>query len=104
MQQCQNNVEIYLQKINRLVLSLESRNLALPHRFIAALILNNLSSDFDYLVTAITQDFRLDKEIDLKNLYNQIIDESRRQKAIKNSSSSSHRNSSNSSSNLNSSY
>ena len=47
VQQCQNNVEIYLQKINRLVLSLESRNLALPHRFIAALILNNLSSDFD---------------------------------------------------------
>lgn len=54
LQQCQNNVEQYIQKVSRLVLNLEARNISLPPSFIAALILNNLNSDFDYLVTAIT--------------------------------------------------
>ncbi|KAL6154143.1 hypothetical protein ACJBU6_07428 [Exserohilum turcicum] len=94
LQQCQNNVEQYIQKVSRLVLNLEARNISLPPSFIAALILNNLNSDFDYLVTAITQDLRSNKAVDLDLICSQILDESRRHKAIKNSSSSLHRNSS----------
>ena len=54
LKQCQNNVESYLQKVNRLVLSLQTRKIELLVRFIAALVLNNLTLDFNYLVSVIT--------------------------------------------------
>jgi len=89
LEQCQNNVKVYLQKVNRLLLSLEARSIKLPTKFIAALILNNLSSEFDYLVTAISQSFRSNDDIDLESMCSQIIDESRRLSGIKKSPSSS---------------
>ena len=80
---CNSNVEEYLQKIKRLINSLKARNLELPPKFIAALVLNNLNSKFDYLVTIITQDLRLDKPVDLDLIFSQILDESRRLQGIK---------------------
>ena len=80
---CNNNVEAYLQKIKRLLNSLEARDISLPSKFIAALVLNNLNNDFDYLVTIITQDLRLDKPINLDLIFSQILDESRRLYSIK---------------------
>jgi hypothetical protein len=72
-----------LQKIKRLINSLEARDIALPSKFVAALVLNNLNREFDYLVTIITQDLRSNKEIDLDQIFGQILDESRRLKGIK---------------------
>jgi len=75
---CKNNVEEYLQKIKRLINSLEAREITLPSKFVAALVLNNLNREFDYLVTIITQDLRSNKDIDLDQIFGQILDESRR--------------------------
>ena len=72
-----------MQKIKRLINSLEAREIALPSKFVAALVLNNLNKEFDYLVTIITQDLRSNKEIDLDQIFGQILDESRRLKGIK---------------------
>ena len=80
---CKNNVEEYLQKIKRLINSLEARDVALPSKFIAALVLNNLNREFDYLVTIITQDLRSNNNVDLDQIFGQILDESRRLKGIK---------------------
>lgn len=80
---CKGNIELYLQTVKRLTNSLEARNLALPDKFIAALVLNNLNKDYDYLVTIITQDLRSKATIDLDQIFSQILDESRRLKGIK---------------------
>ena len=48
------NLELYLQNIRRLVNDLESKNISLPTNFVAALVLNNLSKEYDYIVTIIT--------------------------------------------------
>ena len=82
---CKGNVENYLQTIKRLTNSLESRKLSLPAKFIAALVLNNLSKEYDYLVTIITQDLRSKDLIDLDLIFSQILDESRRLKGNKHS-------------------
>ena len=80
---CKGNVEDYLQKVKRLTNSLEARKLTLPNKFVAALVLNNLTRDYNYLVAIITQDLRSDKDIDLDVLFSQILDESRRLKGLK---------------------
>jgi hypothetical protein len=83
---CKGNIELYLQTVSRLVTSLEARKLKLPNKFVAALVLNNLTKEYSYLVAILTQDLRMNysnREIDLDYLFSQIIDESRRLKSIK---------------------
>ena len=77
------NLELYLQNIKRLVNSLEARNIKLPNSFIVALLLNNLSSDYKYIVTIITQFIRESSNVDIDAIFSQLIDESRRLKSIK---------------------
>ena len=77
------NLELYLQNIKRLVNSLEARNIKLPNSFIVALLLNNLSSDYKYIVTIITQSIRESSNVDIDAIFSQLIDESRRLKSIK---------------------
>jgi hypothetical protein len=80
---CKNNLEEYLQKVKRLCNSLEARNLKLPDKFIAALVLNNLNKDYEYIVAIITQSLRSSDLINLDSIFSQILDESRRIKSIK---------------------
>ena len=77
------NIELYLQNIRRLINSLESKNLKLPEKFIAALVLNNLSQDYEYTVAIITQTIRSNDSINLDQIFSQLIDESKRIKAVK---------------------
>jgi hypothetical protein len=45
------NIEVYLQEFRRIINDLESRDIKLPKKFIAALVLNNLTKEYDYIVT-----------------------------------------------------
>ena len=74
------NLELYLQNVRRLVNDLESKNISLPTNFIAALVLNNLSKEYDYIVTIITQTIRENSIVNLDAIFSQLIDESRRLK------------------------
>ena len=74
------NLEFYLQNIRRLVNDLESKNISLPTNFVAALVLNNLSKEYDYIVTIITQTIRENSIVNLDAIFSQLIDESRRLK------------------------
>ena len=73
-----NSIEKYLTKIRSLTDDLATRNKAIPIEIIAAYTLNNLTSEYDYIIAAINQSFRNKEEIDLDDLFSQIIDESRR--------------------------
>ena len=72
------SVEDYLTKIRSLTDDLAIRNKPIPTEIIAAYTLNNLTSEYDYIVAAINTALRNEEEIDLDNLFSQIIDESRR--------------------------
>jgi hypothetical protein len=73
-----NNIERYLTKIRSLTEDLAARDKAIPTEIIAAYTLNNLTNEYDYIIAAINQSFRNKEEIDLDDLFNAIIDESRR--------------------------
>ena len=74
-----NNMEVYIHNIKRLLNTLASSDLVLPPKFVVALVLNNLSLDYDYTVAMITQTIRLsEKEIDLDQIFSQLLDESKR--------------------------
>ena len=53
------NLEQYLNHFKKLVNNLEAKEITLPNKFLIALLLNNLSKEYDYLVTIITQNIRL---------------------------------------------
>jgi hypothetical protein len=73
-----NSIERYLTKIRGFTDELALKNKAIPTEIIVAYTLNNLTSEYDYIVAAITQNFRDEKKIDLDDLFSAIIDESRR--------------------------
>ena len=74
------NLELYLQNIRRLVNELESKDITLPPNFIAALVLNNLSKEYDYIVTIINQTIRESSKVNLDSIFSQLIDEGKRLK------------------------
>jgi hypothetical protein len=76
-----NDIERYLTKIRSLTDDLAARDKAIPIEIIAAHTLNNLISEYDYIIAAINQTFRNEEDIDLDDLFSTIIDESRRIKA-----------------------
>ena len=75
-------MEAYLNKAKRLQDELYAKNLPLPSKILAVLLLNNLTPEYDPIVAIISQTIRADKEnrVDLTPLFNQLIDESRRLK------------------------
>ena len=98
-----NSIEEYLNQIKRLTDDLSARNLTIPNKVIAAWILNNLSSEYENTVAIISQSIRTkqvaakstpatpktgesstsDKtDINLDDLFAQLIDESRRLRSI----------------------
>jgi histone deacetylase 1/2 len=84
---CKGNIEVYLQEFRRIINDLESKDIKLPKNFIAALVLNNLTKEYDYIVTIITQNIRSDSIVNLDAIYSQLIDESKRLKYTNTSSS-----------------
>jgi hypothetical protein len=80
-----NFIENYLNQIKRLTDDLSARNLIIPNKVIAAWTLNNLTSDYENTVTMISQSIRTSQsEINLDDLFFQLIDESRRLKSKEN--------------------
>lgn len=69
---CKGNLELYLQTIKRITNSLTAKDIILPNRFIVALLLNNLSKEYEYVTAIITQTIRIEdkKEIDLDQIIN----------------------------------
>jgi hypothetical protein len=82
------NLEQYLQTVRRLVNDLESKNVSLPTNFVAALVLNNLTKEYDYIVTIITQTIRQSSVVNLDAIFAQLIDEGKRLKYSKTSGAS----------------
>ena len=81
LSRCGNSVERYLAKIRGYTDELALRNKTIPKAIIAAFALNNLSSEYSAIIAAITTKYRDnndDEEIDIDDLFNAIIDESRR--------------------------
>lgn len=79
------DMESYLNKITRLVNDLKARDIAIPNQVIGALILSNLTKEYDYIVAIITASLRQQTNIDISQIYTQLIDESRRLKSTKGS-------------------
>jgi hypothetical protein len=78
LQSNKENMEAYLHNIKRIINTLESSNLVLPKKFIIALVLNNLSKEYDYVVAIITQTIRSTNELNIDLIFSQLLDESRR--------------------------
>jgi gag-polypeptide of LTR copia-type len=76
------SIEAYLTQIVRLTNELQARNLAIPNKVIAAYALSNLTPEWENTVAIISQSYRNQKEdIDLAQLFGQLIDEGRRRQA-----------------------
>ena len=78
-----HSIEAYLTRIKRLTDDLATRGLGIPSKVIAAYALNNLSPEYENTVAIISQSFRTTTttDIDIVQLFSQLIDESRRLKA-----------------------
>jgi Pol polyprotein, beta-barrel domain/gag-polypeptide of LTR copia-type len=77
-----NSIEAYLTRIKRLTDELAARGLTIPNKVIAAYALNNLTPDYENTVAIISQSFRTSTtDIDIIQLFSQLIDEARRLKA-----------------------
>ena len=77
-------MEEYLTKIKRLTDQLALRNLAIPTGIIAAYTLSKLSNEYQSIVAVITQTYRQgggSENINLTNLFGQLIDEEKRVKS-----------------------
>lgn len=76
-------VENYLATIKRVTTSLSAKNLTLPNKLIIAWTLHNLGPEYEAFVASITQSYRAEtKDIDLDNLFANLMDESRRIKDV----------------------
>jgi hypothetical protein len=53
------NLELYINAFKRILNNLEAKGINLPSNFTAALLLNNLNKDYEYIVTIITQTIRV---------------------------------------------
>ena len=85
LSRCGNSIEAYLAKIRYYTDELAIRNKPIPKAIIAAFALNNLSNEYSPIIAAITTKYRDnedDNDIDLDDLFNAIIDESRRLKTL----------------------
>lgn len=80
---CKGSIEDYLTRIRQLTDELSARNLAIPNKVIAAYTLSNLGPEWENTVAIISQTYRSQNgDIDLTALFSQLIDESRRRKAL----------------------
>jgi hypothetical protein len=78
------NLELYINNFKRIINNLEAKGISLPSNFIAALLLNNLNKDYEYIVTIITQTIRVNNStINIDSIIAQLLDESRRINSIK---------------------
>jgi hypothetical protein len=78
------NLELYVNSFKRIINNLEAKGITLPSNFVAALLLNNLNKDYEYIVTIITQTIRVNNSaINLDSIISQLLDESRRLNSIK---------------------
>ena len=73
-------MEEYLNKVKQLTDQLKAKGIELPNQVIVAWVLNNLTSPFEGFVTMVTQSYRTNSsDINLENLFSNLMDESRRQ-------------------------
>lgn len=80
-----DSMENYLNKIRELTDDLKSKKLTIPKELIMAWILDNLTPQYDNIVTNITQSLRNNEEAySLDQLFSNLIDESKRQGSIDN--------------------
>jgi hypothetical protein len=78
------NLELYINSFKRIINNLEAKGISLPSNFVAALLLNNLNKDYEYIVTIITQTIRVNNStINIDSIIAQLLDESRRLNSIK---------------------
>ena len=77
-----NSIEEYLNKVKQLSDQLKAKNLELPKQVIIAWVLNNLTDNYDGLVSNIIQSLRtnIDSYI-LESLFSNLLDESKRQES-----------------------
>jgi hypothetical protein len=74
-----NSIEDYLNKVKQLTDQLEIKDLKLPNQVIMAWVLNHLSSDYEGLVSNLTQSLRNNPEaFNLETLFANLIDEGKR--------------------------
>ena len=80
LESCDNNMEGYINNLKRISDQLRAKNIKLPDKVIYAWVLNNLSEDYDSIVTTITQIIRVndDKSVNLIELFANLVDESKR--------------------------
>ena len=80
---CNNNMEIYLNQVKRLNDQLIAKDIIIPEKVIFAWVLNNLSDNYETLITTITQAIRVNGSDSLKldELFANLIDESKRVKS-----------------------
>ncbi|KAI0995475.1 hypothetical protein K3495_g12704 [Podosphaera aphanis] len=77
------SMEEYLNKVKQLTNDLESKEIILPNQVIIAWVLNNLTSEYNSIISNITQSLRNDrKSYDLESLFSTLIDESKRQTTL----------------------
>ena len=78
---CGHNIEAYLTKVRRCVEQLNQKGIGIPTKVTAAYVLSNLSPEYESTVAIISQTYRSsDNNIDLLQLFSQLIDESQRLK------------------------
>jgi len=77
------SMEEYLNKIKQLSDQLKAKNLELPKQVIIAWVLNNLTNNYDGLVSNITQSLRTNIEsYSIESLFSNLLDESKRQESM----------------------
>ena len=74
------HMETYLNQIKRLYDQLTAKNIIIPEKVIFAWVLNNLTFEYETLITTITQLIRVNgaNSISLSDLLSNLIDESKR--------------------------
>ena len=83
LEKSNNKMELYLNQIKRLYDQLTAKNVIIPEKVIFAWVLNNLSSNYETLITTITQSIRVNgaDSFKLEELFSNLIDESKRLKS-----------------------
>ncbi|RKF76736.1 hypothetical protein GcC1_069026 [Golovinomyces cichoracearum] len=71
-------MEEYLNKIRQLNDDLFAKNINLPKQIIIDWVLNNLTDDFEIIVSSITQSLRTDVSYNIEQLFANFLDESKR--------------------------
>ena len=75
-----SSMEEYLNKVKQLSDQLKAKKLELPKQVIIAWVLNNLTDDYESIVSNITQSLRNNIDaFNLESLFSNLLDESKRQ-------------------------